>query len=62
MHSSEIIQQVTFAVSIPNVRGTIDKLVIPRVGSHELLGPSVTGRKKLMDASFVSILCSVCKL
>ena len=61
MHSSKIIQQVTFAVSIPSVWGMIDKLVIPRVGSHELLEPSVTGRKKLIDASFVSILCLVRK-
>ena len=48
----KIIQLVAFAVSIiPNVWGTMDKLVthaLPTVCSHELLGPSAPRQEKVL--------------
>ena len=61
MIQRRIIQQVTFAVSIPRVwEQSISWL--PRVCSHELLKPSVSWQEKSIDVSFISILCLVRKL
>ena len=58
MHPSSKIQKVTFAVSIPDVCGTIDKLVTQGFQPCTF----ITRQEKLIDVSFTSIPCSVHEL